>query len=259
MKLTAENYFNIENQMKYWGVSQFKSFVKCEASGLAELKGEYEREKTAPLLVGSYVDAHFEGTLGAFKGQNPEIFKRDGNLKSEYIKAEEIINRVERDELFMKYMAGEKQVIQEGELFGVPWKTKIDSYHPGKCIVDLKVMKDMEDIYVKEYGWRSFIEAYGYDIQAAIYQQIEAQNSDTGELLPFYLAVVTKEKVPDIAVIQIPQHVLDTAYKVVEAQIDRFDMIKHGLVEPVRCEKCDYCKSTKVLKNVMVYESEREE
>jgi len=259
MKLTNENYFDKENQMKYWGVSQFKSFAKCEAAGLAEITGEYEREKTSALLVGSYVDAHFEGTLDLFKANNPTLFKRDGSLKSDYIKAEEIINRVSRDDLFMKYMSGETQVVQEGEVFGIPWKTKIDSYHPGKAIVDLKIMRSMDDVYVKEYGWRSFIEAWGYDIQAAIYQQVEAQNSSTGELLPFFLAVVTKEKVPDIAVIQIPQHVLDTAYKVVEAQIDRFDMIKHGLVEPVRCEKCDYCKSTKVLKNVVVYENEREE
>lgn len=254
MKLTNENYFDLDNQMKYWGVSQFKSFAKCEASGLAEVTGLYEREKTSALLVGSYVDAHFEGSLDLFKANNPALFKRDGNLKSDYIKAEDIINRIERDEFFMKYMSGEKQVIQTGELFGVPWKTKIDSYHAGKAIVDLKIMRDMEDVYAKEYGWRSFIEAWGYDIQAMIYQRVEAQYSGTGELLPFYLAVATKEKVTDIAVIKIPQEILDTAYHIVEAQIERFDMIKHGEIEPIRCEKCDYCKSTKVLKEVITYE-----
>ena len=48
--LTNENYFSPENQMKYMGVSQFKAFEKCEAAALAELTGEYQREKTVSLL-----------------------------------------------------------------------------------------------------------------------------------------------------------------------------------------------------------------
>ena len=54
--LTSENYFSPENELFYMGSSQFKNFQKCEASALAELRGEYEREITDVLLVGSYVD-----------------------------------------------------------------------------------------------------------------------------------------------------------------------------------------------------------
>ena len=74
--------------------------------------------------------------------------------------------------------------------------------------------------------------------------------------MPFYLAAVTKEKVPDIKVIEIPQHILNAALNLVEAKIDRFDLIKTGEVEPIRCESCDYCKSTKVLTGPEVYEIE---
>ena len=79
--------------MEYMSVSQFKAFEVCEAAALAEVTGNYEREKTTSLLVGSFVDAHFEGTLDIFKAQNPQLFKRDGTLKSDYIKAYRIINR----------------------------------------------------------------------------------------------------------------------------------------------------------------------
>ena len=65
--------------------------------------------------------------------------------------------------------------------------------------------------------------------------------------LPFYIVAVTKEKVPDVAVIHLPQHILDTALKVVEAKIDGFDLMKKGLIPAERCEVCDYCKSTKRL------------
>ena len=63
MKLTNENYFDRENQLKYMSVSQFKAFENCQYGAMAELKGEYLKEKTPSMLVGSYVDAHFEKTL----------------------------------------------------------------------------------------------------------------------------------------------------------------------------------------------------
>lgn len=113
--LTAENYFDRENQEKYFSASQFKAFRKCEAAAMAEIKGEYEPEKTVSMLVGSYVDAHFEGTLDIFKAKNPDIFTKSGELKSNFRQAEEIIQRLERDELFMEYMSGKSQEIMTGE------------------------------------------------------------------------------------------------------------------------------------------------
>ena len=45
------------------------------------------------LLVGSYVDRCFEGpkSFEHFKAEHPEIFKKDGTLKADYSKAEELI------------------------------------------------------------------------------------------------------------------------------------------------------------------------
>ena len=266
--LNNENYFSIENQMKYMGVSQFKSFEECQASALAEVTGNYQREQTASLLVGSYVDAHFEGTLDIFKAKNPEIFTKKGDLKADYRKANEIINRVEQDELFMKFMSGDKQIIMTGEIEGVPvmqymsgekqvimtadmfgakWKIKIDSYHPDSMIVDLKCMKDFKPIYVEERGRLNWIEAWRYDLQGAVYQEVVRQN--TGKQLPFFIAAVTKETVPDLAVIEVPQSYLDIELKNFKDKVQFYDGIKKGVFEPERCEHCDYCKETKVLKN----------
>ena len=110
MNLTAENYYSEAANYEYMSVSQFKDFVGtygrrgCEAAAMAKLRGEYKEEESTAMLVGSYVDAYFEGTLDAFKRQHPNIFKKDGGLKAEYLQAERIIERLERDELFMKYM-----------------------------------------------------------------------------------------------------------------------------------------------------------
>ena len=80
MKLTNENYFSAEAMQEYISVSQYKDFMGtmgklgCEAEAMAKLKGEWKMEMTIPLLVGSYVDAHFEGSLNIFRSQTPEIF-----------------------------------------------------------------------------------------------------------------------------------------------------------------------------------------
>lgn len=119
----------------------------------------------------------------------------------------------------------------------------------------MKTVKDFEDIYDATVGSRvSWVEYWGYDIQGAIYQRIEQKVTGRAEPLPFYIAAVTKEKTPDIKVLQIPQHILDAAHRLVAAKIDRFDLIKGGAVEPIRCEKCDYCKGSKVLKTPEIFE-----
>ena len=104
--LTRENYFSPENEMKYFGSTQFKSFQECESMTMARIRGDYAPEPSTALLVGQYVDSHFEGTLDLFQAQHPEMFKRDGSLKSEFLLAEDVITRMEGDDMFMKYAAG---------------------------------------------------------------------------------------------------------------------------------------------------------
>ena len=238
MILTEENYYSDIANQEYMSVSQYKQFRKCEAAAMAELRGEWKRPPTTALLVGSYVDSWFEGTLSEFKESHPEIFKKTKSgpqLKADFIQAEEIITRVQQDRLFMRYMAGRKQVIMTRELFGAPWKIKMDSYHPDK-IVDLKVMRSMERIMGK-----SFVEHWGYDLQMAIYSAVE------GNDLATYLAVVTKQDPPDIEVISIPKWRRVELLDEVERSMPRLLAVKSGQVEPERCGVCEYCRASKKL------------
>lgn len=258
LTISEENYFSPIMNQRYFSVSQFKSFMKCEAATMAEITGEYRREPTDSQLVGSYVDAWMSCDLDGFILDHPEVVKRDGTLKAQFNRADEIIDRINRDEVFMDYLDGEHQVIMTAELFGYPWKIKIDSYKPGKVITDLKVMKDFETVYVPGEGRLSWIDAWGYDIQGAVYQRIEQIVSGRDEPLPFVLAAVTKEKTPDIELIQLPQYKLDSALKIVEHNIDRFAEVKEGLTIPKRCGKCDYCKATKKITGPVIWEEEVE-
>ena len=55
--IDENNYYNQESNWKYWSVSQYKQFAKCEAAAMAQLRGEYEPTVTKALLVGSFFDA----------------------------------------------------------------------------------------------------------------------------------------------------------------------------------------------------------
>lgn len=246
MILTNENYYSTEANLEYMSVSQYKSFRKCEAGALAELRGEWSRQKTTALLVGSYVDAWFEGTLDEFKKENPEIFKKDGSLKTDFVQAEEIIERVQKDELFMDYMSGEKQGIFTAEVFGVPWKIKIDSLLPDK-IVDLKVMRSMERIMGK-----SFVEHWEYDLQMAVYAEV--YKKVTGKDLPTYLAVVTKQTPSDLEIVEIPDWRRKELLEDVRRFLPHIIDVKSGKVEPERCGVCEYCRATKKVEGPIDFE-----
>jgi hypothetical protein len=236
MTLTNENYYSREANLKYMSVSQYKDFCKCEAAAMATLHGEWIRPKTTALLVGSYIDSWFEGTLNEFRQDNPELFKRDGSLKADFTQAEELIEFVKQDPMFMDYMAGKKQEILTREMFGTFWKIKIDSYHPGKMIVDLKVMRSIDRIMGK-----SFVEHWGYDLQMAVYSAVEGNDLET------YLAVVTKESPPNKEVIHIPRWRREELLSEIEKSMPRILAVKSGAVPPQRCGVCEYCRATKIL------------
>lgn len=272
--VTPENYYDPEIQMAYMGATQFKAFQKCEAAALAELKGEYVPAPSTALLVGGYIDAYFSGELESYKIEHPEIFKRDGSLKSEYLHAETVIARMEQDELYMLLMSGRKQVIRVGTIAGVPFKIKIDSLLDGPtcektvrrfpraaaalglcdgAIVDQKVVKDLEPIWSSDAQCKvSFVEAWGYDTQGAIYQAIE------GHMLPFIVAAGTKETSPDLSAMYIPDGDLAAKLAEVEDMAPRYHDIKLGRIKPTCCECCDYCKATKRLSGILHYQLVKE-
>lgn len=246
MILTNENYFSSEASREYMSVSQYKQFRSCEAATMAEINGVWARPTTTALLVGSYVDAWFEGTLDAFRKEHPEIFKRDGTPKADYVQAEEIIERVQQDKVFMEYMSGEKQRIFTAELFGIPWKIKIDSLLPNR-IVDLKVMRSMERIMGK-----SFVEHWGYDLQMAIYAAVVKKA--TGMDLETFLAVVTKQSPSDLDVIHIPDWRREELLDDVKRHLPRIIQVKTGQIQPERCGVCEYCRATKKIEAPIDFE-----
>ena len=248
--------------MEYISVSQFKDFAQCEVHALAKLKGEYVEEKTDALLIGSYVDAYFSNELETFIEQTPELLDRRMKVptirKALVEEANKIIKAIEDDPLLMKYLGGKKQVVMTGTINGVKVKIKIDSLLPN-AIVDQKIMSSIKElIWVYDQDTKrnkqvDFIEAFGYDLQGAVYQEIARQN--LGVKLPFILAPTTKEEEPDKALIQIDQDILDKKLEYFASKVQRYDLIKKGIIEPIGCGNCPSCRKKKKLTEVVSYKA----
>lgn len=258
--LTPENYYSKKANELYMSNSLFKSVYghpahphPCEAAGIFGAK-----EETEALLVGSYVDAYFEGpdSFEKFKADNyGKIMLNSGKAPYKFIqKADAAIARAERDPVFMHYMSGEHQRVMTGEIANQPFKIKMDAYHPHEMIVDLKYVKSFAVEYNEALKKRAtFIETYGYPIQGAIYQEIVYQN--IGKRLPFYIAAITKEDVPDFDVVEIPQDMLDEALEYVKISLigKPYSMIKAN-PNACHCRSCAYCRDQKKLAGPMKYE-----
>lgn len=269
LKLTEKNYYSPEANWQYMSASQFKAFRKCEAAALAELRGEWGRKETNALLVGSYVDAYFSNELEQFKTEHPELFRRDGILRADFQNAQAIAERLENDELSRLLLSGRHQVIKTGKINGVWFKAKFDSLlsaaqveaickkfpnvrnivpFGGAVIVDLKCMKDFEDIWDADAKERvNFVNYWGYDIQGAIYQKLDKRSA------PFVIVAVTKEAEPDIDAIYIPDDDLAFCLSEVEENAPRYAAIKRGDISPVGCGECAYCRRTKKLSKINHY------
>jgi len=271
MKLTDSNYYTPEANKEFCSASQYKDFMGCpiipgcEERALKTISGEYERETTKALLMGSILDALWENDdpeyiLERFPDCVSSKGPTKGQLKSEYQSVLGLYQRTLREEKFCAYMSGTKQTIMTGEIAGLPFKIKIDSFIPGKAITDLKTTQTLDRnfrYYIPDSGERlPFYLAYGYDIQMAIYREVVRQN--TGDTLNCYLAAVDKKPHPICDVIELPQKMLDDTLERIKGNCETIIMLKNGEATPTRCEtsECDYCRDTHVCKVLSTEEFE---
>lgn len=252
-QLNSQNYHSAEANEFYFSVSQFKLFNQCSAKAMALLKGEYIRKESSALLVGSYTHAAFDtpeefSTL--VEENHATIFNTRGKKYAEFVTADAMIQTIQEDPFAMFAMEGEKEQIFTAELFGAPWKVKVDSINHGrKTFTDLKTTQSLSKrTWSTKYEmYVSFVEAWDYVLQMAIYRKVVELN--TGFAYNPYIVAVTKEDPPDKAVIHFDAGRFQFELDYAEAEMQKYIAIKNGEAPAVRCEQCDYCRSTKKLSN----------
>ncbi|MGD7663892.1 PD-(D/E)XK nuclease-like domain-containing protein [Brevibacillus laterosporus] len=255
LELNDQNYYSLEADREYMSNSQYKDFRTCEAMAMAKLSGEWSNPSDINLLLGSYVHAWLEGTLEQFKENNPSLFTKKGELYAQYRHADQMIQTLQEDPFVMLALEGQKEVIATAEFADAPWKIKMDVYNPEQCrIADLKTVRDINGKYWdKSQGYVSFVEAYGYLRQMALYLEIERLWAGRDTWLEALIVAVSKEDPPDKAIIGSDTTRLGYELEEVVQHMPRILEVKHGFADPVRCEKCKYCRETKKIKHIVHY------
>lgn len=256
LRLSKRNYYGRNANEEYMSYSQFKSFSECPARAMAELRGEWKREPSTGMLVGSYVDAWLDGEkeLSDFRTQHPEMFTKKGELTAPFRQAEEICRVIENDPYLFGLLHGlKRQKILTGFIAGVPFKCKLDSETP-RYVVDGKVLANVDEVWSEADGMKvPFYMAYRYDLQNAIYKTLWSQNNG-GKTKDFIFAVVTKEKTPDKRLFRISDETVEAALAEVAANAPRYQAMKEGKTAAPRCGGCDYCRATKMLDETKIEE-----
>ena len=211
-----------------------------------EMNGTWTEPPSKALDLGSFFDAllvdpHDEENW--IEEHKDVVFQKNGKPYAEFVRAAETVCLVKKQPLMMHYLEGEHQKMMIGEIEGLPFKIRMDTYKEGEFISDLKYMASCKSPNL----YTPMLEYWGYTWQSAIYVEIVRQN--TGKTLPFYFVIATKETPAHLEVAHISQYDLDEALEDIKRFIPRIKAIKEGLVLPERCEEydCKYCTETRVL------------
>lgn len=267
VELTQENYYQDTSRLSY---SRYKRYKQCQAKAYAVDNGIWveERDET-PLLLGNYVHSYFESPEAheKFMAENgnkllAKTGKNKGNLKSDFIIGDKMIESLKDDDGFNRLYHGyssdkvEKEMIVCGEIEGVPVKGKLDSVNLSRgYFVDLKTMKS---IYSEEWNsdLRKRVPAavnnilnFGYHGQLGLYRELLKQMTDK-EFRPLIVAV-SKESVPDKDILKIDEDWLAEGLDNLKSDIVEVWNVIQGKQKPKKCGRCDYCRSQKKLNAVI--------
>lgn len=272
MELTRDNYYTPEADREYMSCSQYQDFLSCEAAAMAKLYGLYTPKETEALLVGNYVHTALESDEAheSFCEANlDKIFKLKTDKKTgdvsivgkyaAFERADAVIRTFLCDPVMQKIilMDGENERIMTGELFGTKWKIRLDKYIPDKrMIIDYKTAADLTKTeYNPETGEReSFLEYLGYLMRAAVYSEIEKQNSGAADDAAFVILAVSKQEPCDKgAYLLNHRQRYDYELEKIKENLVQIRAIKEGRIKARRCGHCEWCRQTKKIKGVVPY------
>lgn len=285
MELNKKNYFDLSNENRYLGSSSIKAYDLysggCPAKKTAQLKNEWQDKPNPAFLLGNFLHSWSSGDLQEFISNTPELFKKDGTLLAKYALGDTMIEIFKTDPALIEMRKGEKEKIYVGKICGVEFKIQVDILNVKECrFCDIKTTKSMYERYynkeTKKYDM-SFIQKYDYPLQFSIYAEILRQNykkileeslkvyaekelekfiklMNDEEYFECYILVVDKQEIPDRNVIFMDiNSFIKEKLEEIELKLPRIMAVRNGDVEPERCEKCEFCRSSKVITKPIHY------
>ena len=268
MVLTADNYYTADADREYMSCSQYQRFCECEAKAMAILEGRWQEESREAFIVGNYFHTAMESEAAheAFMQEHYEdIFKKARKKDAPpekyapYVQADKMIDVARRDPLIHSLisMPGENEKIITGELFGVPWRARLDKYvSAGRLIIDWKTVSNIAELRWSDelHAKVTFIDSYGYMMRAAVYTELEKQYAGSKEDASFIIVAISKQDYPDKeALLLNHRQRYDYELEQIKDRLAMIQSVKTGRVMAKRCGRCDYCRATKQLQEIRPY------
>jgi len=271
MIITDENYFSKEAEQAYFTNSQIKQYQKCPAKWQAKRLGQLEEKRQgymSPLFQGSYVDMALTepDNFPQWTVDNAEnIYDRAKKKYSVIQNLDNMVERVQRDNYFMKYLEGSQQeIIVIEDFFGHPFKCKLDALNLEELwLTDLKTTASelRKEVWTEtptgEFVKLHWIAAWKYPMQLGLYR--EAVYHEYMVRPHPYIAAITKNGTCDFGIFDLlaapgDDHILraevERAIKTMgEMATDRESKPE----EMEHCERCDYCYSVKMLDSAIAF------
>lgn len=253
--------------------SAYRNYKKCPAMAKAEDTNRHPRETSDAMLMSSYVDAILVGNFEQFikengpniykwpilaqirkaypefaktklediKDQSPNLYLEFAIKYSDFEYAERIVEKAQNTPKIMKYFEGLQQTESRVTIDSIDYIIKPDVVG-ATFISDLKVMKSIQEWnWSKELGMRvPFYVESDYCLQLALYREGFPDKDE------FVNVVLTKENPIDHSIINYSEQMLDISIsKLKRDHKQMFDYANMDIEKVPRCEKCDWCISTK--------------
>lgn len=248
------NYHSLPVDREYLSSHQYANWMECAAREFARQAGKYTPPDKEVFIVGNYVDKALlvPHEFDAFVNAHAEdiISPKSKKKYSAFERADQMIARAKRDEFFMLALQGEHQIIVTWEMFGVWFKAMMDVADPESgYFCDLKTCGAFD-----QFEWSDF-----YKRKVPFYERYWLQFG--GFYVPAYtakygkppaavfMAAVTKQDPPDIGIWSFNDLArFQDELSDIENNLPQIIAWKTGKEEPRRCQNCDWCRSTKVLR-----------
>ena len=217
--------------------SAINGFMECEARQKALDDGLWEFKESQGMLEGRLLeailcnDAYPAGTT-----------KKDGSLYAWAKGITETANRMKKDRLIEEFLLGEYQKKYEFEFDGINYISIPDIVNDKENrIVDIKKTTSLLPQYSQKFGTRvMFYTERNYFLQLALAWHVRGRKDRC------YLMAATSENPGDFIIYELSMADMSIALDDVLIVHKHILDVRTGVTPPMRCEKCDYCRSTKI-------------
>ncbi|MDF2563760.1 MAG: hypothetical protein K0Q53_155 [Massilibacillus sp.] len=247
----------------------------CEAREVAKRKGEWQDKEKLAFLVGNYIHtwSSSEEDFKNFCQENSSaIYKPKGGMYADFVKADKMIACLKDDPAIEKMREGKKEQIFVGKIFGVDFKIQVDILNVLECrFCDIKTTENISKTHYNPQTQEreTFIQKFDYLLQFSIYAEILRQNYKQiledalniytekqlekfiklvkdNRYLDCYILAVDKQEIPDHEIIFMDlDGFIKEKLQEIEFKLPHIVAVRNGEIEPMRCERCEYCRSTK--------------